>query len=89
MGSHTGSDTRAIPNRAGYISVENGESRYYVFPQIFKTEICRGIDHKLGLEALAGKNLLIADTGRNTLFGLHHFFIEVVQPVQNGAGETQ
>ena len=51
-------------NRAGYVSTENGESRYYVFPQIFKTEICRGIDHKLGLKALAGKNLLITDSGR-------------------------
>ncbi|MFZ3193497.1 MAG: DUF927 domain-containing protein [Moraxellaceae bacterium] len=35
-----------VINRAGYFKEESGSKRYLVFPEQFRTEICKGYDHK-------------------------------------------
>jgi uncharacterized protein (DUF927 family) len=47
-----------IPNRAGYRRNVNGETVFLIFPDVFRTEICRGMDHRYVAKVLAAKGLL-------------------------------
>lgn len=41
-----GLDDRVTINRAGYKRITNGETKYIVFRETFKTEVCKGLDPK-------------------------------------------
>lgn len=50
-----------IYNRVGYWEIENGEKVFYVLPEQFKNEICKGYDYKKVAKVLKAYNLLITD----------------------------
>ena len=52
------SDGRATINRAGYIGKHDGDVSYFVFPEQFKNEICRGYEPKAAVEILTAHGLL-------------------------------
>lgn len=52
------SDGRATINRAGYIGKHDGDISYFVFPEQFKSEICRGYESKSAIEILTAHGLL-------------------------------
>lgn len=55
-----------INNRVGYWKIENGEKIFYVLPEQFKNEICKGYDSRKVAKALLAYSLLEHDTGKNT-----------------------
>ncbi len=61
-----GGDQRTIIGRVGYRECTQGMTRYFVFTNLFRTEVCRGVDHKLAIEILESNGLLECDSGRNT-----------------------
>ena len=54
-----------IYNRVGYWKIENGEKVFYVLPEQFKKEICKGYDSRKVARALLTHNLLEHDTGKS------------------------
>jgi uncharacterized protein (DUF927 family) len=54
-----------INERAGYWKEENGERQYLIFPDVFKGQVCSGLDSKLILQELDRKQLLVRGEGRN------------------------
>lgn len=54
-----------IYNRVGYWKIENGEKVFYVLPEQFKKEICKGYDSRKVARALLTNNLLEHDTGKS------------------------
>jgi putative DNA primase/helicase len=51
-------------NAAGYRhTVSTGETVYYVFPKVFKHEVCKGFNHKTAANILKQVGWLIADDG--------------------------
>ena len=54
-----------INNRVGYWKIENGEKIFYVFPEQFKNEVCKGYDFRKAAKALLAYNLLEHDTDKN------------------------
>ena len=54
-----------INNRVGYWKIENGEKIFYVFPEQFKNEICKGYDSRKAARALLAYNLLEHDADKN------------------------
>lgn len=54
-------DRDEIHNRAGFIQASNGDRRYLVFPQVFKQEICKGLDPQRVARLLADAGHLITD----------------------------
>lgn len=55
-----------INNRVGYWKVENGEKIFYVLPEQFKNEVCKGYDSRKAARALLAYNLLEHDTGKTS-----------------------
>lgn len=55
-----------IVNRAGYRKRINGEDCFCVFPEVFRTEICQGLDSKYIGAELERLGLLHTDHGRQT-----------------------
>lgn len=53
-----------INNRVGYWKIENGEKLFYVLPEQFKNEVCKGYDSRKAAKALLAYNLLEHDTGK-------------------------
>jgi len=56
-------------NRAGvkYLNKENGRLEYYVFPEVFKKDVCKGFDPNTACTVLRKAGLLIRKEGdRNT-----------------------
>lgn len=53
-----------INNRVGYWKIENGEKLFYVLPEQFKNEVCKGYDSRKAARALLAYNLLEHDTGK-------------------------
>ena len=62
-----GGDYSKTVNRSGFVRYENGEQVFYVYPQVFRKEICKGFDSKRILTLLANKELLIVDSGRSDI----------------------
>lgn len=54
-----------INNRVGYWKIENGEKIFYVFPEQFKNEVCKGYDFRKAAKALLAYNLLEHDSGKS------------------------
>lgn len=54
-----------INNRVGYWKMENGEKIFYVLPEQFKNELCKGYDSRKVARALLAHNLLEHDTGKS------------------------
>ncbi|MDR3187217.1 MAG: hypothetical protein LBT63_02195 [Holosporaceae bacterium] len=59
------SDDKIKPvNAAGYRhTISTGETVYYVFPKVFKHEMCRGFNYKTAAHILKQVGWLIADDG--------------------------
>lgn len=55
-----------INNRVGYWKIENGEKIFYVLPEQFKNEVCKGYDSRKAARALLAYNLLEHDTGKTS-----------------------
>lgn len=55
-----------INNRVGYWKIENGEKIFYVLPEQFKNEVCKGYDSRKAARALQAYNLLEHDTGKTS-----------------------
>jgi putative DNA primase/helicase len=56
-------------NAAGYKQViSTGETLYYIFPKVFKHEICKGLNHKTTANVLKEVGWIIPD-GSGTLYG--------------------
>jgi putative DNA primase/helicase len=78
--AHGGSRFQAIPrrgflaegspehvhNRAGFKREdEDGTTRFFILSEIFRTEVCRGFDHRAVAHALADRGWLESSSGRN------------------------
>ncbi len=57
--SKGGTDARTTFNRAGYISMRDGDISYLVYPEQFKNEICKGYDPKTAIQILTAHGLLL------------------------------
>ena len=55
-----------INDRAGFVQ-RQGETLFYVFPNIFRQEVCKGIESRKVLQLLNSKGLLIREGGKNTI----------------------
>lgn len=55
-----------INNRVGYWKIESGEKIFYVLPEQFKNEVCKGYDSRKAARALLAYNLLEHDTGKTS-----------------------
>lgn len=53
---------RVIPNRAGFRRSVNGETIFLIFKDVFRTEICRGIDPRYVADVLKAHGLLLTDS---------------------------
>lgn len=60
-------DRENIINRAGFVQRRKNEVIYYVFREQFKDEVCAGFDHKQVAKILASKNMLLQESGKNTV----------------------
>jgi uncharacterized protein (DUF927 family) len=56
-----GPDTKPIPNRLGYRHGDGAEREWWILPQTWKTEFCRGLDPKAITKALLERGLLLPD----------------------------
>lgn len=55
-----------INNRVGYWKIENGEKIFYVLPEQFKNEVCKGYDSRKVAKVLMEHHLLEHDTAKKT-----------------------
>lgn len=55
-----------INNRVGYWKVDNGYKVFYVLPEQFKKEVCKGYDSKKIAKALLDQDFLEHDTGKTS-----------------------
>lgn len=53
----------AIPNRAGFKTMDETKTTFYVLPDVFKKEICKGMNPVKAAKVLADKDLLICGEG--------------------------
>jgi uncharacterized protein (DUF927 family) len=61
-----GSDQR-IPNRAGFFRIENSVRKWYVLREIYKREICHGLDERAATKVLRFKGWIEKDSdGKST-----------------------
>jgi len=51
----------SIRDRAGFIKQDQGERLFLVFPQVFREEICTGLDHTQVARLLVEKGFLVKD----------------------------
>ena len=58
---------RIVNHRAGYICRESGVAEYFFYPQIFDTEVCRGLDSTQVRKTLKILGLLKSDSKRSTI----------------------
>lgn len=52
--------------RAGYVEGEGEGTTWYILPEVFKAEVCKGFDAKLVAKSLQQRNWLRADHGLQT-----------------------
>ena len=55
-----------IINRVGYWKIENGEKIFFVLPEQFKNEVCKGYDYRKIAKSLLLHDLLEHDTGKTS-----------------------
>lgn len=53
-----GTDSRPVANRAGYRQRVDGETRYLILPEVFKREVCSGLDYRTVARMLRERGLL-------------------------------
>src|SRR5262249_40704376 len=54
-----------VPNRVGFRQrKQNGETDYMILLEVFRTEACRGLDHRQAVAALRKQGYLETDKGR-------------------------
>lgn len=75
-----GGENQRIINRAGYRQKVDGQTRYCIFPEAFKREVCAGLNEKTVCTALVKCGALVPDGGRNTRVvrtpdGLKRFYV--------------
>jgi putative DNA primase/helicase len=59
---------RPTINRAGFRRKVDEGIQYYVFREVFQTEICEGLSHQFVANALKEQGMLIRDSeGKNTV----------------------
>jgi uncharacterized protein (DUF927 family) len=57
-----------IVNRAGFKGEDaQGNTEYFVLPEAFRSELCRGFDYRMVARALADRGWLRSERGRLTL----------------------
>jgi uncharacterized protein (DUF927 family) len=57
-----------VINRAGFFRTsDDGRREYFVLPETFKAEICKGLDSKRAVDALAKAGWIRRGEGRNLL----------------------
>jgi len=56
-------DDRAVINRAGFVKPDNAGdiSEYFIAPEVFRGEVCKGFDYRMVARALQSRALLISD----------------------------
>lgn len=66
-GSYDTPDSKARPtiNRAGFRKTENGETTFYVLPEVWRTEVCKGHDAKEVAKAMIGKGWMQREDERH------------------------
>jgi uncharacterized protein (DUF927 family) len=52
-------------NRAGFRDIQGGRTIYYIMPENFKAEICKGVDHKRAAPLLVEKGVMLAGDSRS------------------------
>jgi putative DNA primase/helicase len=52
-------DRRPVPNRAGYRKGKDRDERWLVLPEVFRTEICAGLNPREAAKALADQGCLV------------------------------
>lgn len=65
MNSSNGYSHQIIRDKAGYKHRENGEDIYYIFPDTFKSEVCKGINYKTAVSELRARSFLKYEAGRD------------------------
>lgn len=58
-------------NRAGFKKVENGQIEYFVFEEVFKNEICNGVDWKKAAKLLVNKGFLLRSSDNKSTRSEH------------------
>lgn len=59
-------ESRTVINRAGYRRRENEQTVFLVFPEVFRQEVCAGVNFKMICGELKRLGVLLAEAGRNT-----------------------
>ena len=54
-----GGDPRVIASRAGYVEGEGEETVWFILPEVFRTEVCRGFDPTQVARVLQRRNCLL------------------------------
>lgn len=55
-----------VNNRAGYYKDDKGERSYFIFPSVFRNEVCKGLNQKLVTQILIEHEWLITAGSRTT-----------------------
>jgi putative DNA primase/helicase len=58
---------RAIVNRAGFRKVSGDGATYYVLPEVWRREVCKGLDPAAVASAMAERGWLLKGDGRNLM----------------------
>lgn len=58
-------------NRAGFKKVENDRIEYYVFQEVFKNEICNGVDWQKAIKLLVNKGFLLRSSDNKSTRSEH------------------
>jgi uncharacterized protein (DUF927 family) len=59
-------DRKPVPDRAGYRQGNGTNRRWFVLPEVWKSEVCKGLDHQLVAKTLAELGALEHEGGRHT-----------------------
>jgi len=57
-------DNRVFPNRAGFWRNQGDEKEYLVLPEVFREEICAGLDHKNAIRVLLNDQRILQDNDK-------------------------
>ena len=60
-------DEQRIPNCAGWKKTEDNGVQYWIFPQVFRTEVCNGFNPDTISNELIARGILKTEGNRNTV----------------------
>jgi len=63
LGDGGETEQRSIVNRAGYVRAVDGRRQYLFSPEIFRQDVCAGLDHRRVLEALKAQGRFVPGDG--------------------------